>query len=191
MKGERMDIVVYFSDNTLSLIYKKRIIKKAMKSIRRGLIEDTKSFMNDFMDIMKKEKIKSKLFGDKICVVQDAFYSVRDLVYLESVFSQLGFLKVEFWDINKAFYPKYTYIGMFKDYMVLYLKKALVIDLNYFKNITKVIDYFKEYYQNYVVLFGSNALIPNIHSKLVNIYYIDRYEDYITQTLLIEKKYDV
>lgn len=180
-----MELVVYLSDDTLSLISKKRVIKKTMNSIKQGLIVNAKSFTDDFLAILKNAKIKSKLFGDKIKIVQDAFYNVRDLIYLKNIFSEMGFLRVEFWPIKEAFNKKYTYIGIFKDYMILYLDKALVVDLEYVKDIEKVITYFREYYQDYVVLFGSNDLIPKIHLDKINGYYIDDYKDYITSCLLL------
>ncbi len=183
------ELMVYFCDDTLSVLYQDRIIKKNFKSIEKGQVIDAKGFMDSFLELLKKEKIKSKLFGDKIYVVKDAYHNVRDLFFLENLFTQLGFVKVIFFDIKKLFRDDYTYIGVYQDYIVFYLDDPVVLTLNYFKDIPKMIDYFKGYYHGYVLLFGSNENIPNIQSNLVNLYYIDDFQNYVTQSLPKVKKY--
>ena len=185
------ELVVYFYDNVVSIVDKDRVIKQELDSISEGLVVDRTSFMESFVSIIKKEKIKSKLFGDKIYIVEDAYFRSSDLFYLESMFMEMGFIKVIFKSIDELFSEEYTYIGIFKDYVVLYLDKPIVLDLAYFKDYAKLIQHFKDYYQKYVVLFGTNEDIPKISSNLVNVYYIDHYQDFITQSLLKVKKYGV
>lgn len=182
------ELIVYFYDNVICIVYQNKIIEKKLDSIYQGLVVDRTKFMESFLAILKKEKIKSKLFGDKIYVVRDAYYSVRDLYYLESMFVEMGFIKVVFIDIYELFHEKYTYIGVFSDYIVFYLDKPILLDLTYFKDLPKLIDYFKDYYQKYVVLFGSNINVANVSSDLVNIYYIDQYQDFVAKSLLKVKK---
>ena len=185
------ELIVYFCDNVVHIVYKGEVISKKLDSIFRGLVVNRTSFMESFLEILKKEKIKSKLFGDKIYVVKDVYLKPSDLFYLESIFADLGFIKVVFLDIKEYFNEDYTYIGIFQDYMVFYLDNPVFIDLEYFKDFPKLIEYFKDYYQKFVLLFGTNKNIPNIHSNLVYIYYIDDFQNYITQSLLKVKKYDV
>lgn len=185
------ELVVYFYDNVVSIVYKDRVIKQELDSISEGLVVNRTSFMESFVSIIKKEKIKSKLFGDKIYVVKDAYFRSSDLFYLESMFMEMGFIKVIFKNIEELFYEGYTYIGVFQDYVVFYLDKPAIFDLTYFKDLSKLLAYFKSYYQEYVVLFGTNPDIPKISSNLINLYYIDHYQDYITQSLLKVNKCDV
>ena len=185
------EVIVYFYDNIVSIVYQGRVLEKKLDSISQGMVVDRNGFMESFLVILKKAKIKNKLFGDKIYVVKDAFFNYSYSFYLESIFTELGFIKVVFIKIEEFFLEQYTYIGIFKDYIVFYLEKSLVMDLYYFKDIPKMIDYFKDYYKDYVVLFGTNAFIPNIRLNSVNVYYIDHYQNYITQSLLKVKKCDL
>ncbi len=145
--------------------------------------------MEDLIYILKKEKIKNKLFGDKIYIVKDAYFMESDLYYLENIFIDLGFIKVVFLDIEDYFMDDYTYVGIFKDYMIFYLNKPVILDLYYFKDFPKLIDYFIDYYKKYVILFGSNNNIPNISSNRIGVYYVDNYQNYIPDSLLKVKKY--
>lgn len=182
-------LIVYFCDNCLHLIYNKKVIVKSLDSINQGLVVDRTSFMDSFLSILKKEKIKSKLFGDKIYVVKDVYFNNRDVYFLDNMFMELGFIKVVYLDIRDFFETDYSYIGIFKDYIVFYLDSPIILSLEYFNDFPKLIDYFKDYYKKYIVLFGSNTNIPLIHSNLVSIYYIDQFQSYITKSLLKVKKY--
>ena len=184
------DLIVYFCDNMIQIVYNGKVIEKKLDSIYQGLVIDRTSFMENFLSILKKEKIRSKLFGDKIYVVQDVYFKASDLFFLESIFNDLGFVKVVFVDIKEFFNEEYTYIGIFNHYIVFYLEKPVFLDLFYFKDFSKLIEYFHEYYQPYVLLFGTNENISKIHSNLVNIYYIDQFQSYIAESLLKVKKYD-
>lgn len=185
------DLVVYFCDNVVHIVYNGKVISKKLDSVSRGLVVDRTSFMESFLEILKKEKIRSKLFGDKVYIVKDVYFQPSDLFYLENIFTDLGFIKVVFLDIRNYFNDDYTYIGVFQNYMVFYLDNPVLLDLYYCKDFPKLIEYFKDYYQNFVLLFGSNKNIPNIHSNKVNVYYIDDFQDYIVKSLLKVKKYDV
>lgn len=183
------ELIVYFCDNCIHLIYNKKVIIKVLDSINQGLVVDRTSFMDSFLSILKKEKIKSKLFGDKIYVVRDVYYNNRDIYFLDNMFMELGFIKVVYLDIRDFFEADYSYVGVFKDYIVFYLDSPVILSLDYFKDFPKLIEYFKAYYKKYVVLFGSNVNIPLIHSNLVSIYYIDQFQSYIAESLLKVKKY--
>lgn len=185
------ELVVYFCDDTIEIIYNKKVIKKRLESIYQGMVVDRTKFMESFSKILKNAKIRSKLFGDKIYVVKNVYFQPSDLYYLESIFADLGFIKTIFLDIRDYFNEDYDYIGIFKDYIVFYLDKPVLLDLNYFKDLPKLIEFFAVYYHKYVILFGTNENIPYIHSDKIKIYYIDHYQDYITQSLLKVKKYDV
>ncbi len=185
------ELVLYFCDDKINILYNGRVITKKLESIKNGLVVDRLNFMESFLDILKKEKIKSKLFGDKIYVVKDVYFNERDMFFLDTMFIELGFIKVIFWDIRKILDNNYTYIGVFKDYMVYYLDNPIVIRLDYFKDILKMIEYFKDYYRDYIVLFGSNDNILNMKSKILSLYYVDNYQNYITDSLLQVKKYGV
>lgn len=185
------ELIIYFCDNTLYIVHNMKIIEKKMDSIYQGLVVDRTKFIESFMQILKKEKIKTKLFGDKIYIVKDVYFNERDMFYLENIFLELGFVQVLFMDIKDLFLSDYTYIGIFKDYMVFYLDKPVFLDLYYFKDFPKLISYFQEYYESYVVLFGTNENIPEINQSLINIYYIDNYKDFIVKSLLKVKKYGV
>lgn len=185
------ELIVYFCDDMINIVYQNKVIQKKLASIKQGLVVDRASFMESFLSILKKEKIRSKLFGDKIYIVKDAYFTARDLFYLESLFTELGFIKVIYLDIYDYFSLDYTYIGVFEDYVVFYLDEPVFLSLTYFKDFPKLINYFQEYYQDYVVLFGTNNLIPQIKSNLVDLYYIDNYQNFISDSLLKVKKYDL
>ena len=184
------NLVVYFYDDIVTVLYHDKVISKKIDSVKQGLVVDRARFIESFLSILKKEKIKSTLFGAKVYLVQDVSFNQRDLFFLESMFADMGFIKVLYFDIRELFMEDYTYIGIFQDYMIFYLDRPVWIDLYYFKDFPKLIDYFCEFYQKYVVLFGSNENIPKIQSQLVNIYYIDNAKNYITQSLLKVKKCD-
>lgn len=185
------ELIVYFCDNTVSIIYNTRVISQKLDSIYQGLVVDRIKFIESFIQILKKEKIKTKLFGDKIYIVKDAYFNGRDQFYLENIFLELGFVQVLFFDIHNLFECDYTYIGVFQDYIVFYLDKPVFLELYYFKDFPKLLSYFREYYQSYVVLFGTNKNILNINNLDFNIYYIDNYKDFIVKSLLKVKKYGV
>lgn len=185
------ELVIYFCDNIIQIIYNKKVITKELASICRGMVANRTQFMESFLNILKQEKIRSKFFGSKIYIVKDAYFHASDVFYLESIFTDLGFIQVVFLNIYDYFNEDYQYIGIFKDYIVFYLDKPVLLDLNYFKDLPKLIDFFADYYHKYLILFGTNKNIPFIQSNKLKIYYIDHYQNYIAQNLLKVKKYDV
>ncbi|MDE5539476.1 MAG: hypothetical protein K2J20_03210, partial [Bacilli bacterium] len=69
--------------------------------------------------------------------------------------------------------------------------KGIMLDLDYFKDIPYVLNYFQSYYKEDIILFGKNKNIPNIKVKDKNVYYFENYQDCITDSLLKVNKYDV
>ena len=65
------ELIVYFCDDYIHIVNHHQIIHKKLDSIQKGLVVDRTKFMESFLSILKKEKIKSKLFGDKIYIVKD------------------------------------------------------------------------------------------------------------------------
>ncbi len=186
------DIIVYIVDNRVIVLYKDRVIDWEFKSVDKGFIINREVFIQEFLGLIKKEKIKSKILGDKIGVLKNAFYGVADLAFLEGIWQDLGFLKVQYWDIREFLAKKnVSYVEINKGYMVLYLDKGIYLDLTYFKDISKIMGYFREWFWDDVVLFGTNEMIPKVKIKDKNVYYIDSSGEYILQCLLKVKKYGV
>ena len=193
------DIIVYIWDNKIGIIYKNsdktanhkvknKLIKKDFESIDNGFIVDKEKFMYEFLNVMKKEKIKGKLLGDKISIVKESFYTFSDVYFLESVFNELGFIKVNFIDIRIFFDREATYIEINKKYMIINLDKGLYLELIYYKDIPKIIEYFKEYIKKDIILYGTYKDIPNIKVRGLNVYFMDNRMTYITDCLLKVKK---
>jgi len=156
------------------------------------MIIDKQKFMEEFITIIKKYKIKSKIFSNNITLVKNAFYNNRDLYYLESIFVELGFLKVNYVNINELLpNDSVTYIEINNSYIVIYLNKCVYLDLDIFKDIPKILNYFNDLYLDNIVLFGKNKNIPNIKLNDKLIYYLENYNSYITDSLLKVKKYDI
>lgn len=188
-----MDMILYFVDDILNIINNKKIISIKMKDIiYQGSILKRNLFIEEFNKTIKKEKIKSKLFGDKVKIVKNIFYNNRDLYYLESLFLELGFIKVEFIDVLEMLPDRdATFIEINKDYMIIYLEKCLFVDLNLINDIPRVLKYFKSEFKEDVILFGTNALISKIQVPELNIYYLENSDSYICDSLLKVKKYGV
>ena len=181
-------IIIYIRDNELIIIYKKKTIIKDFKSIKKGYIIDKDLFINEFLNVLKKEKIKNKLFGDKIKIVKNIYFKEADLFFIEFIFNELGFLKITYIDIRKFLLDQTaTYIEINKDYMVLYLKDGLYLNLSLFKDIPQIITYFKELIRKRIILFGSNKYIPQIKINNKDVYFIDTSKTFILDNL---KKYD-
>ena len=187
------NIVIYFVDDMLNIVYNNRVININLKNIlNKGIIIHKQKFMEEFISILKREKIKGKLFGDTITIVKNNFYNDRDLFYLESIFTELGFLKVNFLDINELLPDdSATYIEINNSYICIYLDKCVYLDLDLFKDIPKILDYFNDSYHENIILFGLNKNIPNINIKNKYVYYLQNYNNYITESLLKVKKYGV
>ncbi len=186
-------IILFLVEDILNIIYNNKSIEVVLKDILyQGNIIDRAKFMEEFIKVLKKEKIKGKLFGDDVYIVLNSYYTVRDKYFLESVFLELGFLKV-IWIPIKDVLPDEAaiYIEINNSYMVINLDKGLFIDLNYFKDIPKILMQFLDGDKSDIVLFGKNKNIPFIKLKNKNIYYFENYLHYITESLLKVKKYGV
>lgn len=183
-------MILYFVDNYLHIIYKNKLFSHSLKSLNKGFIINKPLFMEEFIETCKKERIKGKLFGDSIQVV-NSFYTNSQQFYLESIFSELGFLKTEFVSVLDYLpVEDATYLEINQTYFVLYLEQPLFFDFNLFLDIPKLLDYFKNVTKDNYILFGNNDIIPDIQIKNKTVYYIDQYKDYILKSLLKVKKCD-
>lgn len=185
-------MTLFFVDDVLNVIYKDKALNLKLKDIIfQGNINDRTRFMEEFIKFLKREKIKSKLFGDNITIVKNVSFNNRDLYFLENTFLELGFSKLEFMDI-KSLLPDMPglFIEINNNDMVIYKEDGLFISLKYIKDIPKVINYFAGDTKSDIVLFGTNKYIPDIKIKDIHLYYLDNYNNYITESLLKVKKYD-
>ena len=186
-------MIIYFVDNCLNIINNNKVINIKMKDIIcQGNVVNRHLFVEEFNKEIKKAKIKSKLFGDKIWIVKNVFYNNRDLFYLENLFLELGFVKVDFINIRELLPDRdATFIEIDKDYMVMYVESGVFVDLKLVGDIPKVIRYFQEDLKKDVVLFGTNEYLSQIKVADLNIYYLENSASYICQSLLKVKKYGV
>lgn len=186
-------IALFFVDDILNIIYNNKKLKIVLKNIIcQGYIVDRLKFMEEFIKILKKEKIKGHLLGDDIYIVCNSYYKASDKYYLDNIFSELGFLKVIWLPITDLLPDqKATYIEINNSYMVVNFDKGLFLDFNYFNDIPTVLSLFQDKFKDDIVLFGCNKNIPFIKIKNKNVYYFENYKDYITESLLKVKKYGV
>ena len=82
-----------------------------------------------------------------------------------------------------------TYIEINEEYMVINLDKGVYLDLEYFKDIPQILEYFKAYFKEDVVLFGTNKNIAQIKMKNKFLYHLENSATYINESLLKVKKY--
>lgn len=183
-------MIIYIVENSFHCVYKNRIISVDLKNcIQKGYIVNKEVFMQEFNKMLKKEKIKTKLFGDNITFVNNGYFSTGDLFFLESIFNDLGFIKVDFLDIRDLFPDmNVIFVEINESYIIIYLKDTLYLDLTYFKDIPVILNSLKTAFDKDIAFFGLNKSIPNIHIKNVYSYYIENYKNYITQSLLKVKK---
>ena len=183
-------MIVYIVENSFHCVYKNRIISVDLKNcIQKGYIVNKEVFMQEFNKMLKKEKIKTKLFGDNITFVNNCYFSTGDLFFLENIFNDLGFIKVDFLDIRDLFPDmNVIFVEVNESYLIIYLNDILYLDLTYFKDIPAILNSLKSFFDKDIAFFGLNKSIPNIHTKDVYSYYIENYKNYITQSLLKVKK---
>lgn len=183
-------LIIYIVEDTLCCVNNGKLITVILKNcIQKGFIINSEIFILEFNKMMKKEKIKSKLFGDNISFVNNGYFSIGDIYFIESIFKELGFLKVEFLNIRDLLPTmKAIYVEVNNSYMVLYLDDILYFDMAYFNDIPKTLSLFKAYLDKDVAFFGQNKCIPKVSISNVNCYYIENYVNYITQSLLKVKK---
>ncbi len=182
---------IFLVNDEIKLIYNNKMVSWKLKSIlEKGMIINKDKFMEEFLKLMTKEKIKNKFLGDNIVIVKNSFYNNRDLFYLENIFIELGFIKVIFKDIKDFFDISATYIEMEKDYFVINFDKGIFLDLDYFKNIDNILNYFKSLMEKNVVIFGTNEDIPHINIIGKKVYYFENYNTFIEDSLLKINKND-
>ncbi len=186
-------MILYFRDDGFSIVYNGKVMNIQMESIvDKGEIVDRGRFMEEFPKIIKAKKIKSKLFGDNIYLVKNSYFNNRDIFFWESLFSDLGFIKVIYIDIRDFFLDSdSTYVEINKGYLVLNLDKGIYLELDYIQSIEDVLVYFSKYMKKNVILFGSNDSISKVKCDSMNVYYMEDNINYITQSLLKVKKCDV
>lgn len=177
-------------NDRVNIIYNKKSFSFTLKNIiYQGNVVDKLKFMEEFMAILKKEKIKGKFFGDDIYVVLNSYYTVSDKYFLESIFLEMGFLNVKWIPIEDLLPEENaTYIEVNDTYMVVNLDAGVFVDLNYFKDMPTVLAQFYQNYKEDIVLFGNNKNIPYIKIKNKNVYYFENYANYIVESLLKVKK---
>ena len=186
---------VYIVDDKLVIVNKDRVWEKSFKSIDKGYILNKEKFMEEYSSFLKKEKIKTNILNDRIEIVLNSYYLESDRFYLENIFVDLGYLKVEFKDINEILGVRdkenILYVELDKGYMVVYLDRGIYLDLDFFQDIPKILQYFLEYFDRDIILFGTNKMVSQIKLKDKMVYYIDKPDTYIEKCLLKVKKYGV
>lgn len=190
----KKEIFVFLVDDMLNIVYNSKVINKRMKDIIvKGRIVDRLKFMEEFIKVLKQEKVKTSLFGGNITFVKDVYFNEMEVFFLDNIFIEMGFNKVIYLDIRKLL-PNMdaTFIELNNTYMVINGKDVvLFLDLDYFKDIPSILNYLETYLKGDIVLFGVNKIIPNIKLNGKDIYYLDDFANYISRRLLKVKKYDV
>lgn len=181
-------MIIYIVNDNINIIYKEKVLSLKFMSIKDGFIVNREKFIFEFLREVKNNKIKGKLLGDKINIVKESFYSISDLYFLENLFLEMGFIKVKFLNIKEYFKEFFSYIEINDNYMVINFDKGLYLNFTYYKNIEKIIEYFKDSLKKDVILFGTNEKITKIRIRGLNIYYLDNKERYIIESLLKVKK---
>ena len=177
-------MTVYFLDNNLILVNNKKVINKKVKSINKGYIINRDLFINEFLGIVKKEKIKIKLLNSRVIVIKNTYFREADIFFIENIMNEIGFLKVDFLDIRNFWEKDNVYVELNTNYMIINFDKGLYFDLDYFKDIPKIITYFKETFNKDIYLYGTNKNIVNIRIKNKLIYYFDNYDTFIVDNIL-------
>ena len=126
------------------------------------------------------------MFSLKIEIVLNTYFRESDKYYIESIFNDLGFIKIVFRDIREFFIKDAIYIELNNTYMVINLDKGIYLDLDYFKDIPRILDGFN--IDKDILFFGVNKEIVNINLINKDIYYLQNKENYITDSLLLSMK---
>lgn len=184
-------LILYFVDDTLEIVYNGKVIKEKLKNaINNGMIYDKERFAMEFVKIMKKEKVKIRLFGGSITIAKEPFYHPSYLFYLERVLEDIGFTTISYIDIQDLFVKDGIYIEVNNNYMIIYSDKAILIDISVFKDIPNTIEHILGLHDQNILLFGKNKNIPSVKLQNNAVYYFENYNNFITQSLLKVKKYD-
>ncbi len=181
-------MILFIEDNKLFIINKKVVHDYKCKSINKGFIINKDMFINEFLKIIKKEKIKLKMLGNDIKIVKNSYFKEADIYYLENILNELGFLKIEYIDIKDFFKDEATYIEVNNTYMIINLDEGLYLDLDYYKDIPKILNYFNVLLNKNIVFFGLNKNIPFIKVMNKDVFYMDNYQNYIPESLLKVEK---
>lgn len=185
------EMILFFVDDILEIVYNGKVITRELKdAISHGMITNKEKFAFEFVEIMKKEKVKSKLFGGSVTVVKEPFYHPSYLFYLEHILEDIGFVKIHYINIEDLFSKNDVYVEVNNSYMVINIDSGIFIDLTVFKDIPKIIDLFSSLNGKNILLFGKNKNIPSIKLDNSQVYYLENYTNYISQSLLKAKKYD-
>ncbi len=182
---------IYIADDIIFIVNKNKVINKKFKSIDRGFIKDKELFMEEFLKLLKQEKIRIKILGDKIEFVWNTYFKESDKFFIDNIFLDLGFAKVEYVQIKDYFDRDAIYMEVNNTYLVINFNEGIYLDLTYFKDIPKILEYFQERLDKDIILFGKNKDIPLIKVDNKNIYYLQNKNSYITDCLLQVKKYGV
>ena len=174
---------IFLSDNEIFIINKQKIINNKLKSISKGYIINKDEFINEFGKLLKKEKIKLKILASNIKIIKNSYFKKADLFYFENIFNELGFGKIEFLDIKELFNKEATYIEINNTYLVIN-DLGLYLDLNYYKDIPRIIEYFADLLNDKIILYGLNKIIPLIKLKNKEVFYVDNYLKFIPDSLL-------
>jgi len=182
-------IIVYLVSNRVIVVYNKRIITKDLfKIVDKGLIKDKEKFSEEFMRLLKDNKIKNKLLGEDIWVLKNTYYTEGELFFIQSIFERLGYLKVRFIDIKDFFKEKNSiYIEINNDYLVINMDRGILVDLEFFKDIKSILKMIES--DKPIILFGDNEKLLDIIEEKSEIYYIDNTKNYIADALLDYKFY--
>lgn len=171
---------IYFREDKIFFVDKSLVINKIFKSLLFGRIIDKNLFINEFNEFLKINNIKIGLIGSKLKIVKNAYFNLSDIYFLEQIFLDMGFLKIEFLDINTFYLNKEdVYIELNQDYLVY---KNNIYILNDINNLKVFLSLILPCDVN-IVLYGNNPLIPKIVLKDKNIYYVDNYENFIVDAL--------
>lgn len=182
-------MILYIVEDTLHCVYKGNLISAKFSSLEKGYIIDKDLFILEFNKLLKNKKVKTKIFGEDITFVNNGYFTIGELFFIENIFNELGFIKVEFLDIRELLpVMDVIFVEVNNNYMILYLKDILYVNLNYFKDIPMILNVLKSYFSKDIAFLGLNKCIPKMYIKNVNYYYIENYSTYITQSLLKVKK---
>lgn len=188
----KKEIFVFLVDDMLNIVYNSKVINKKMKDvIGKGRIVDRLKFMEEFIKVVKQEKVKTSLFGGNIILVKNVYFNEMETFFLDNIFIEMGFNKVIYLDIRELL-PNMnaTFIEINNTYMVISGEEIeLFLDLDYFKDIPGILDYLDIYLKGDIVLFGLNKIIPKIKLNDKDVYYLDDFANYICECLLKVKKY--
>lgn len=75
------ELIIYFCDNTLYIVHNMKIIEKKMDSIYQGLVVDRTKFIESFMQILKKEKLKQNYLEIRFILLK-MFILMKEICFI-------------------------------------------------------------------------------------------------------------